>query len=542
MKIKILIVIVLMLITVCTQAQVTQRWVQRYNGSGNLSDQGKKVLVDKTTGDVYVTGEAYGSASGNDIVTIKYNSLGILQWVSTYNGTGNSDDYASDMVLDNLGNIIVTGSTSSSSSGLDYITIKYNTSGTRLWTKKYNGTANQTDHATSIAVDGLSGSIIITGFSNGFFAGSITSDIVTIRYSYFGNAEWVQRYNGSENSLDFGNSITNDDSGNFYVLGSSYNGSTYDFITIKYSPAGNTQWIREVTKKGHDTPIKILTNHVSGEVIIVGNNEDTYPSNFNMVSYDFAGNLKWAHYDIPSTKVTSAAIDNRGYIAVCGNTRVNNSNDDYFLAVYSSDGILTSYQSYDGPGAGNDAANAIAIDKDNNIYVTGYSKGLGTRVDYLTIKYGPAGGPMQWLQTYNFTSSGYNSCSSVAVDNYGNVFITGFSQNNSPTYDIATIKYSQRVAISNTKNTIPLEFNLHQNYPNPFNPSTNIRFDIPEDADVKIVVYDILGKEVQILADEFKWAGSYEINFDANSFSSGTYFYSLEAGDFKSIKKMVLVK
>lgn len=91
-------------------------------------------------------------------------------------------------------------------------------------------------------------------------------------------------------------------------------------------------------------------------------------------------------------------------------------------------------------------------------------------------------------------------------------------------------------------NTIPGTYALHQNYPNPFNPMTNIRFDIAKASQVKLVVYDILGREVKTLVNEFKNPGAYEVNFDASNFASGTYFYKIQAGDFVQIKKMVLVK
>lgn len=96
--------------------------------------------------------------------------------------------------------------------------------------------------------------------------------------------------------------------------------------------------------------------------------------------------------------------------------------------------------------------------------------------------------------------------------------------------------------IQQVNGNIPNEFMLYQNYPNPFNPSTNIRFDIPKDSDVKLTLYDMLGREVKILADEYKNSGSYELNFDASALSSGMYFYKLTAGNFTEIKKMILVK
>lgn len=89
---------------------------------------------------------------------------------------------------------------------------------------------------------------------------------------------------------------------------------------------------------------------------------------------------------------------------------------------------------------------------------------------------------------------------------------------------------------------IPRKFELYQNYPNPFNPVTKIKFDIPKAAFVKITVFDILGREVNILANQNMNAGSYEADFDASLLTSGVYFYKIEAGDFTSIRKMMLVK
>jgi len=86
---------------------------------------------------------------------------------------------------------------------------------------------------------------------------------------------------------------------------------------------------------------------------------------------------------------------------------------------------------------------------------------------------------------------------------------------------------------------------LSQNYPNPFNPVTKIDFDIPKDANVKITIFDMSGREIRTLVKEFKTAGYYTVQFDASGISSGAYFYRLMTdGDIKSVitKKLVLVK
>jgi hypothetical protein len=87
-----------------------------------------------------------------------------------------------------------------------------------------------------------------------------------------------------------------------------------------------------------------------------------------------------------------------------------------------------------------------------------------------------------------------------------------------------------------------LEFELHQNFPNPFNPSTTIRFDINTSGNVSLKIYDVLSREVAVLADEYLRAGSYERVFEAGNLSSGVYFYTLKAGEFEKTLRMVVVR
>jgi photosystem II stability/assembly factor-like uncharacterized protein len=96
--------------------------------------------------------------------------------------------------------------------------------------------------------------------------------------------------------------------------------------------------------------------------------------------------------------------------------------------------------------------------------------------------------------------------------------------------------------IANNQNNIPENYSLMQNYPNPFNPSTKISFSLPKAGNVSLVVYDLLGREVATLFNEFTTAGNHTIDFNASSLSSGVYLYKIQAGDFTDTRKMVLVK
>jgi len=97
-------------------------------------------------------------------------------------------------------------------------------------------------------------------------------------------------------------------------------------------------------------------------------------------------------------------------------------------------------------------------------------------------------------------------------------------------------------SVKNHFQKIPEKFALRQNYPNPFNPTTIIEYDLPKDSRVKILVFDMLGRQVRMLVDEEKSGGSYKVEFNANNLSSGVYFYHLQTNEFAQTKKLVLMR
>ena len=88
----------------------------------------------------------------------------------------------------------------------------------------------------------------------------------------------------------------------------------------------------------------------------------------------------------------------------------------------------------------------------------------------------------------------------------------------------------------------PNSFNLYQNYPNPFNPTTKIKFDLPKSGNVKLAIYDNLGREIQSIVNGYRNQGTYEINFDGSNLSTGVYFYRLTASEITDTKRMLLIK
>ena len=101
---------------------------------------------------------------------------------------------------------------------------------------------------------------------------------------------------------------------------------------------------------------------------------------------------------------------------------------------------------------------------------------------------------------------------------------------------------NKTTGVYNKQNNSIISFKLDQNYPNPFNPSTKIQYSLPQSSKVVIKVFDILGSEIEILVNEEKSAGTYELNWNASKLSSGVYFYQLKAGNYIQTKKMILMK
>lgn len=108
--------------------------------------------------------------------------------------------------------------------------------------------------------------------------------------------------------------------------------------------------------------------------------------------------------------------------------------------------------------------------------------------------------------------------------------------------DILYLPVSLVTSIVSEQKNVQINFHLEQNYPNPFNPVTTIRYGIPQTSFVSLKIYDLLGREVATLVDEYNPAGNYEVKFYASRLSSGVYFYKIQAGDYVNVRKMILIR
>ena len=212
-----------------------QQWVVRYDNGGN--DAANAMEVD-ASGNSYVTGRSFGT--GDDFLTVKYNTSGVQQWTQRYNGTANSGDIANDIALDGSGNVIVTGGSIEISTARDYTTIKYDNSGVQQWIRHHDK-EGLNDNAASVAVGGT-GDIYVTGSTQ---SANSSFDYTTIKYQSNGNQQWVERFNGASNGIDVAVKVVTDVLGDVYVLGNSFIGTNSNFLTVKYDNTGDELWTME---------------------------------------------------------------------------------------------------------------------------------------------------------------------------------------------------------------------------------------------------------------------------------------------------------
>jgi uncharacterized delta-60 repeat protein len=304
-------------------------WEGFYNGPFGGVNGATAITLDGQ-GHVYVTGVSYGATGFNDYTTIKYSPDGEELWVRRYSGPGTGDNHPYALAVDGQGNVCVTGTSRGSGTGDDYATVKYNPEGEELWVRRYNGTGNNYDSATAIAIDGQ-GNVYVTGASDGL---GIRYDYATIKYNPEGQRLWVRRYKGPGDRRDRASAIAVDAQGNVLITGESGG----DFATIKYSPAGKRLWVRR-----YNGP---------------GNSDDS---------------------------ATAMALDGQGNIYVTGGSVGLNTHFDYATIKYSPDGRRLWLRRYNGPN-GSDSPMGLAVDGQGNVYVTGYSLGSAGD-DFLTIKY-----------------------------------------------------------------------------------------------------------------------------------------------------------
>jgi len=397
---------------------MTSSWTKQLGTSSN--DGGNGVTTDSSD-NIYVTGLTGGGLDGNtssgnhDIVLVKYDSSGTKQWTKQL-GTS-STDIGYGVTTGSSGNIYVTGLTeggldgNTSSGSYDMFLVKYNSSGTKQWTNQLGTSSNDVGY---VVTTDSSGNIYVTGYTEGGLDGNTSSgsyDMFLVKYNSSGTKQWTKQLGTS--SYETGQSVITDSSDNIYVTGNTSgdldgntNSGGQDIFLVKYNSSGTKQWTKQLGTSSTDIGYGVTTGS-SGNIYVTG----------------------W----------TRGGLD--------GNT--NSGESDIFLIKYNSSGIKQWTNQLG--NSSRDEGNSVSTDSSDNIYVTGITEGeldgninFGGR-DIFLIKY-DSSGTKQW--TKQLGTSSHDGGNGVTTDSSDNIFVTGHTggglegNTTSGEDDIVLVKYN----------------------------------------------------------------------------------------------------
>jgi hypothetical protein len=372
----------------------------------------------------------------------------ILDWTRQLGTTAN--DYGGGVAIDSNNNVYITVSTSGSldgntnAGGSDAFLVKYDSSGTKIWTRQLGTTVN--DSALGVAIDS-NNNVYITGSTAGSLDGNTSAggdDIFLVKYDSSGTKVWTRQLGTT--GTDYAHGVAIDSNNNVYITGitagsldGNTTGGSYDAFLVKYDSSGTKIWTRQLGSTADDYAVGVAIDS-NNNVYITGYTSNSLDGNTNaggsdafLVKYDSSGTKIWTRQlgTTVNDYAYNVAIDSNNNVYIAGYTSnslyvTNAGSDDAFLVKYDSSG--TKIWTRQLGTTVNDYAFDVAIDSNNNVYITGYTNGsldgntsTGSN-DAFLVKYDSSGSKI-WTRQLGTTASDY--AFDVAIDSNNNVYITG---------------------------------------------------------------------------------------------------------------------
>lgn len=425
-----------------------QQWAQRYNGTGNGPDRPEGIAVD-ASGNVYVSGRAWNGLD-DDFATVKYSTLGALQWTQVANRGGR--DRSTDVVLDASANVYVTGR-SFNGTNEDFYTIKYNSAGVQQWAMVYDFGGD--DRPVDMAIDAAA-NVYVTGHSDGDATlPGIDWDYQTVAYNTAGVQLWQQRYDGTASQDDFPNAIATDGTA-VYVTGEVDADATAnvitDVVTRSYSPAtGTLNWSATfaagagMNDAGRDVVATTSGCLVAGDMQLATPNAEAIG-----LRYSAIGVLSWQHVtNAPgdnNDNVRALRVDGSNNVFAAGYSVESRMDRNMSLVKLSSSGTVLCHYNLDGTANGSpDEAQGVELTATGDPVVAGYTKNSGESNDLTWYRMNTTTCDTVWTKRLATAADGSDRVYDMTKDAAGNFYVTGRTDTD-PTFtandDVYTAKFN----------------------------------------------------------------------------------------------------
>ncbi len=421
--------------------------------------------------------------------------------------------------------------------------VKTNSEGDTLWTKEYFTDVFNYGSFTGTDIERTNdGGFFISGYGTR----QATTGIWILRVDANGDSLWSAYYTGGNVDTAY---VTRDmkitpDNG-IIILGSLAGGITYDdnVFVIKYSSTGTLQWYKQFGSVDVIDMAISIENAFGGGFIFISKYDSSGFDQLKLTKINNAGEYEWSNIYLGTPEDADEWGEirrtNDNHYIICGEDF-----GDYFLMKIDQSGGIVWYHTY-GFETYQESAMSVYQTSDNGYIMCG-NKYPDYDPDYiLYVVKTDANGLEQWSKLIDYNTFGCK-VEKIEQTNDGGYVMFGQARLEDGGMDHLLIVKLGGTTDVKTDPNILIQFKIDQNYPNPFNPFTTIRYQLPISSDVTLKVYDLLGREVAILVDDYKQAGSYEIEFNSassiNTPASGIYFYQLKTRNFIQTKKMILIK
>lgn len=385
-------------------------------------------------------------------VIIKYSPKGNIIWEQSYFPEAGGEEFDAipdKIIVDKKENIYVVGLEYTWSGTTHYI-IKYDKNGIRIWINRYCPYPSM-EARVEAAVDFL---------DNIYITANCWDNYGIFKYNIDGEQLWDRKYDGGY-GYDCPLTISTDKSGNVYVAGMSEDiNRKYDYAIVKYDPSGNEQWVKRYNgiNDGNDEAHALAIDRLQN--LYVTGVEDG-GKQFTTIKYDKNGTpistIRAENKDSVNSKVI--LVDTSGFAYIIGCILSDRNGLDFATVKYDSNGNRLWISKYNGPGNADDIPNSLVVDNKGNVYVTGTSPGRNYPSEWVTIKYDANGRPL-WIARH------YHSGFGLEED-----------------YPL----YKNRI-------TFPLQSNITPGI-------LKLNFCLTKSSHLKILIYDILGKEKVNICD-----------------------------------------